>query len=233
MLCLEPIAITHQREKWNFFIFYKDLKMKYAKMLKPAAWFGLIGSVLLLGACVSAPPPEVTATKAGPPAPYIIGPGDVLKIYVRNNPDLTVTIPVRPDGRISIPLVQEVEAAGKTPKQLASDLETALGKYIRNPIVTVIVTKFVGSFSEQVRVVGQATRPQALPYRRGMTVLDVLIEVGGLTKFADGNDAKIVREVNGRKVTFPVHLEDLLEGDTKANVEMRPGDILIIPESSF
>lgn len=207
--------------------------MKHAKMLKPAAWFGLAVSALLLSACASSPPPEVTAVNPGPPAPYVIGPGDVLEIYVRNNPDLTVTVPVRPDGRISIPLVQEVEAAGKTPKELGKDLEEALSKYIRNPIVTVIVTKFVGSFSEQVRVVGQATKPQALPYRRGMTVLDVLIEVGGLTKFADGNDAKIVREVNGHKVSFPVHLEDLLEGDTKANVPMRPGDILIIPESSF
>src|SRR5699024_2605668 len=140
-----------------------------------------------------------------------IGPGDMLEIYVRNNKDLTVTVPVRPDGRISIPLVQEMQAAGKTPSQLGDDLEQALSKYIRQPIVTVIVKRAVGSFSEQVRVVGQATKPQALSYRRGMTLLDVLIEVGGLTTYADGNDAKIIRTVNGKKVTFPVYLEDLLE----------------------
>lgn len=187
---------------------------------------------VLLGACASTPPPAAMAP-IDTPATYIIGPGDVLEIYVRNNPDLTVTVPVRPDGRISIPLVQEMQAAGKTPAQLGNDLEEALATYIRQPIVTVIVTKAVGSFAEQVRVVGEATKPQALSYRRGMTLLDVLIEVGGLTPYADGNDAKIIRRIDNKKITFPVYLEDLLEGDTEDNVAMRPGDILIIPKSAF
>ncbi|HET7674207.1 MAG TPA: XrtA/PEP-CTERM system exopolysaccharide export protein [Gammaproteobacteria bacterium] len=207
--------------------------MNRATILRYFSWLTLLASTVLLGACASGPPPEAAASALGPPPPYVIGPGDTLEIYVRDNPDLTVTVPVRPDGRISIPLVQEMTAAGKTPQELGDDLEHSLSKYIRTPIVTVIVTKFVGSFSEQVRVVGQATRPQALPYRRGMTLLDVLIEVGGLTKFADGNDAKVIREVNGRKVTFSVHLQDLLDGNTADNIEMRPGDILIIPQSAF
>lgn len=203
--------------------------------IKKCKWvLGLGFSVLavLLAGC-STTQPDYLAKNLGPPPAYKIGPGDALEIYVRNNPDLTVQVPVRPDGRISIPLVQEVEAAGKTPAELGHDLEEALSKYIRQPIVTVIVTKAVGAFSEQVRVVGQATKPQALPYRRGMTLLDVLIEVGGLTQYADGNDAKVIREVKGQKISFPVYLEDLLDGDTKDNIEMRPGDILIIPKSAF
>lgn len=206
--------------------------MKRLKRFTGIMWFAAPLLAVLLGACASSPPPAEITPEKTPPA-YIIGPGDQLKIYVRNNPDLTVTVPVRPDGKISIPLVQEMVAAGKTPSQLGEDLQQALATYIRQPIVTVIVTHFVGTFAEQVRVVGQATKPQALPYRQGMTLLDVLTEVGGLTKFADGNDAKIVREYQGRKVTFPVYLEDLLEGDTEDNVAMRPGDILIIPKSLF
>lgn len=206
--------------------------MTHIKKCKWAIGPGFCILAVLLAAC-STTQPDYLAKNLGPPPAYKIGPGDSLEIYVRNNPDLTVQVPVRPDGRISIPLVQEVEAAGKTPAQLGHDLEEALSKYIRQPIVTVIVTKAVGAFSEQVRVVGQATKPQALPYRRGMTLLDVLIEVGGLTQFADGNDAKVIREVKGRKISFPVYLEDLLDGDTKDNIEMRPGDILIIPKSAF
>lgn len=205
--------------------------MKRIEPLRRSAWLIPLVAVLL-GACQSAPPPEVMAPLETPGA-YIIGPGDVLQIYVRNNKDLSVTIPVRPDGRISIPLVQEMQAAGKTPAELGGNLQEALSKYVRQPIVTVIVKQAVGSFSEQVRVVGEAAKPHALSYRRGMTLLDVLIEVGGLTPVADGNGAKLIRKVKGKKYTFPVYLDDLLSGDTEDNMAMRPGDILIIPKSVF
>jgi polysaccharide export outer membrane protein len=165
---------------------------------------------------------------------YIIGPGDSLDIYVRDNPTLTTTVPVRPDGRISIPLVQSIMAAGKTPEQLADDLQKDLSRYIRSPLVTVIVKSFVGAYSQQVRVVGQAVTPKSVPYRSGMTVLDLMIDVGGLTKFAAGNSAKIVRHLpDGKEETIPVRLASLMNGEVKYNVAMRPGDILIIPQSLF
>ncbi len=194
----------------------------------------LVAMLMLLASCSSAPTVGHAEGVSQPVAPYTIGPGDTLQIYVRDNPKLSITVPVRPDGRISIPLVQNIMAAGKTPDQLASDLEKALGKYIRSPLVTVIVKGFVGTFSQQVRVVGQAVKPKAVPYRHGMTLLDVLIEVGGLTQFANGNGAKIVRTLSdGKKVSIPVRLGDLMEGDVKYNLYVRPGDILIIPESTF
>lgn len=189
---------------------------------------------VFLGGCGSTPTVHVPTTANHHAERYIIGPGDSLYIFVRDNPNLTTTVPVRPDGRISIPLVQSIEAAGKTPDQLAGDLETALGRYIRTPMVTVIVKTFVGAYSQQVRVVGQATTPKSVPYRSGMTLLDVMIDVGGLTKFASGNNAKIVRHLpGGQEQTIPVALGDLMDGDIKDNVVMRPGDILIIPQSYF
>jgi polysaccharide export outer membrane protein len=188
----------------------------------------------LLGACASVPAPAVSATSAPSAEHYIIGPGDALEIYVRDNPTLTTTVPVRPDGRISIPLVQSIMAAGKTPDQLADDLQQELGRYIRSPLVTVIVKSFVGAYSQQVRVVGQAVTPKSVPYRNGMTVLDLMIDVGGLTKFAAGNSAKIVRHLpDGKEETIPVRLGSLMNGEVKYNVAMRPGDILIIPQSLF
>jgi polysaccharide export outer membrane protein len=200
----------------------------------PVLWLIMTAALLLLGACSTAPTVNNPGTTAQPVERYIIGPGDQLEIYVRDNPKLSTTVPVRPDGRISIPLVQSIQAAGKTPDQLASDLEKELGQYIRSPIVTVIVKSFVGTFSQQVRVVGQAAKPKALTYRSGMTLLDVMIDVGGLTKFAAGNNAKIVRHLpNGTETTIPVRLEDLMNGSIEDNVAMRPGDILIIPESLF
>jgi polysaccharide export outer membrane protein len=165
---------------------------------------------------------------------YIIGPGDALQIYVRDNPGVSTTVPVRPDGRISIPMVQSIQAAGKTPEELASDLEKDLSQYIRSPLVTVIVKSFVGTYSQQVRVVGQAAKPMALTYRSGMTLLDVMIDVGGLTKFAAGNKAKVIRHLpDGSEKTIPARLEDLMNGDIQYNMTMRPGDILIIPQSLF
>lgn len=192
------------------------------------------GALLLLGACASRGVTRNSAVNKPLIEHYIIGAGDSLEIYVRGNPDLTTTVPVRPDGRISIPLVQSIMAAGNTPKELAHHLETALGKFIRDPLVTVIVKKFVGSYRQQVRVVGQAASPKAILYRNGMTLLDVMIDVGGLTKYADGNDAKIIRRLpDGKKETIPVKLGALMNGDVKYNVKMHPGDILIIPESVF
>ena len=166
---------------------------------------------------------------------YLIGPGDRLNIFVWRNSDVSVSgIPVMPDGRISTPLVGEMQANGKTPIQLAEDIETELSKLIKNPIVTVTVANYVGGYNQQVRVVGEAATPRALPYNKGMTLLDVMIEVGGLTEFAAGNRATIVRRLNGQEQQFNVKLEDLLKGgDIRANVNVAPGDIIVIPESLF
>lgn len=190
----------------------------------------------LLAACGSQP------TVASVPAPvaaekqteYRIGPGDTLQVFVWNQPELTVTVPVRPDGMISTPLIAGVPAEGKTATQLAKDLEVALSEFVRNPTVSVMVTGFVGAYADQIRVVGQAAKPQSLPYRANMTVLDVMIAVGGLAEFAAGNRAVLVREEDGRQLRMPVRLRDLLDkGDISANVPLRPGDVLIIPESRF
>lgn len=165
---------------------------------------------------------------------YLIGPGDVLQVFVWRNPEISVTVPVRPEGKISTPLVEDMMAAGKTPTRLARDIERVLSRYIKSPVVTVIVTDFVGTFGEQIRVVGQATNPRSLAYRSNMTLLDVMIEVGGLTEYAAGNRAKIIRKVGERETKIAARLEDLLQqGDIRANVKMMPGDILIIPEAWF
>lgn len=165
---------------------------------------------------------------------YIIGPGDGLEVFVWGHDDLTTSVQVRPDGQISTPLVEDLQAAGKSPTQLARDVETALAEYVRSPTVTVIVQSFVGEYARQVRVVGQAAEPQALPYRDGMTLLDVMIEVGGLSEFASGNRAKIVRRQNGKQIEIKTRINDLLnKGDMSQNVRMLPGDILVIPESFF
>ena len=164
---------------------------------------------------------------------YIVGPGDTLNIIVWRNPELSLSVPVRPDGKVSTPLVDELIAQGKTSLEIARDIEKALSKFVRDPVVTIIVTSFVGPYSEQIRVVGQAARPQALPYKQKMTVLDVMIAVGGLTDFADGNAASITRASEGGK-RYSVRLRDLIKrGDISANVEMKPGDILIIPQGWF
>jgi polysaccharide export outer membrane protein len=182
------------------------------------------------------------ATTSFPPAPksaetqeyaYVIGPGDVLNIIVWRNPELSMSVPVRPDGKVTTPLVDELLAQGKTPIEIARDIEKLLGKFVRDPVVTVIVTGFVGPYSEQIRVVGEAAKPQALSYRQRMTLLDVMIAVGGLTDFAAGNSATILRGGPGG-TQYSVRLKDLVKrGDVSANVEMKPGDILIIPQSFF
>lgn len=165
---------------------------------------------------------------------YIIGPGDVLQVFVWGHEDLTSVVQVRPDGRISTPLVEDMRAAGKAPSELARDLEVSLSEYVRSPRATVIVQQFVGEYSRQIRVVGQAAQPQALSYRDGMTLLDVMIEVGGLAEFASGNKARIVRVVDGKEIAIKVRINDLLnKGDLSQNIRMMPGDILVIPESFF
>jgi polysaccharide export outer membrane protein len=165
---------------------------------------------------------------------YLIGPGDTVDVIVWRNPEVSMAVPVRPDGKITTPLVEDLPASGKTSTQLARDIEQALSKYIQQPVVTVVVTDFVGPYTEQIRVIGEAAKPQALPYREEMTLMDVLIEVGGITDFAAGNKARIIRNVDGKQQQFAVRLDDLIrDGDISANVPMRQGDVLVIPESFF
>jgi polysaccharide biosynthesis/export protein len=193
------------------------------------------GLAIVLSACATQPSdlPAAPASAGIGDYSYIIGPGDNLNIVVWRNPELSMSVPVRPDGKVSAPLVDEIVAQGKTSVQMAREVEQALSKYVRDPIVTVIVTNFVGPYSEQIRVVGEAARPQFLPFKQKMTLLDVMIAVGGLTDFADGNAATVLRTSDGNK-QYAVRLKDLIKrGDVSANVEMRPGDILIIPQSFF
>jgi polysaccharide export outer membrane protein len=157
----------------------------------------------------------------------------VVNVIVWRNPELSISVPVRPDGKLTTPLVDDVQALGKTPTELERDMEKALVKYIRDPVVTVIVTTFVGPANEQIRVIGEAAKPQILAYRKDMTLLDVMIAVGGLTDFADGNAASVFRVADGGKL-YSIRLKDLVKrGDISANVEMRPGDIVIVPQSWF
>jgi polysaccharide export outer membrane protein len=165
---------------------------------------------------------------------YIIAPGAVLNVFVWQHPDLSTTVPVRPDGKISTPLIEDMTAAGKTPTQLARDMEEVLAKYIRQPTVNIIMQTAAPSFQQQVRVVGQAANPQALPYSEGMTLLDVMIQVGGLGEFAAGNRGKLVRRTADGTVEINVRLDDLLNaGDMRQNVVVQPGDVIIIPEARF
>ncbi|MGB9493935.1 MAG: XrtA/PEP-CTERM system exopolysaccharide export protein [Azonexus sp.] len=182
-------------------------------------------------ACSTYPPAPVASASAD--YNYIIGPGDNLNIVVWRNPELSMNVPVRPDGKISAPLIDDLQAMGKDPSTLSRDIEKELGKFIRDPVVTVIVTSFIGPYSEQIRVVGEAAKPQTLPYKQKMTVLDVMIAVGGITDFADGNRATILRP-SENNAQYSVRLKDLVKrGDVSANVDMKPGDILIIPQSWF
>lgn len=165
---------------------------------------------------------------------YLIGPGDGLSIFVWRNPDVSTSVTVRPDGKITTPLVEDLTASGKTPAQLARDIEQSLALYIKDPKVSITVTQFKGPFNEQIRVIGEAAQPQALSYSKHMSLLDVMIAVGGLTEFADGNGAKLLRYENGQAKTYQLRISDLLEdGDVKANVAVQPGDVIIIPESLF
>jgi polysaccharide export outer membrane protein len=185
------------------------------------------------GAEAPAAVPVSPADQKVDPNQYVIGPGDTLQIFVWRNAELTATIPVRPDGKISTPLNEDMVAVGKTPSQLARDIEKVLAEYVRAPTVNVIVTQPVGTFS-QVQVIGQVTKPGSLPYRSGMKVLDAVLAVGGLTQFAAGNRAKLVRSAEGHKEELRVKLDSLVnKGDMGQNLDLKPGDVLVVPESRF
>lgn len=198
------------------------------------------GAVVLAAAsltgCSNTPtyPPAPTQTNSTYDWNYLVGPGDTVSVFVWRNPEVSGSFPVRPDGKMTMNLVEDLPASGKTPSQLARDIEKSLAKYIQEPIVTVIVGGGIGPFDQQIRVVGEATKPQALNYREKMSLIDLMIAVGGLTDFAAGNKAYLLRTHEGKQTQLGVRLEDLLKGgDIKANVEIRPGDVLVIPESLF
>lgn len=195
----------------------------------------VLPALVVLSACTASSGPALSQT-ANPPVAtdYQVGPGDRLEIFVWENPEVSTSIVVRPDGKISTPLVEDLPAVGKTPSQLARDIELALSEYIRTPIVTVIVTDFLGEFDRQIRVVGQAAQPQSLSYRENMTLLDVMIEVGGLSELAAGNRAMVIRTIDGQAQEIRVRIDDLLnKGRLQENIRMLPGDVLTIPESRF
>lgn len=203
------------------------------------AILGVLGA-MTLATGVSAFAQDAKPAKEDPALPaaaevnsdYRIGPGDTLNVFVFNHPELSMPVPVRPDGKVSMPLVEDMPASGKTSNQLARDLEVRLSEYLRAPKVSIMVTGFVGG--DQVRVIGQAAEPKSVPYRANMTLLDLMIEVGGLAEFAAGNRAKIVRVSDGQQTELRVRLKDLVQkGDMRANVTLQPGDVIIIPESRF
>lgn len=210
-------------------------------LLKPVRFASLLGAltgVLILTGCASQTAPRAELPPASGDAQYStryrIAPGDNVQIFVWRNPEVSTSVPVRPDGLLSAPLLEEVPAAGKTPAELARDLEAELATYLRDPLVTVIVDSFVGTFREQIRVVGEATSPRAMLYNDSMTLLDVMIQTGGLTDFADGNNATLVRIVDGKQEEYRLRLDDLIrDGDISANIDMRPGDVIIVPEAWF
>ncbi len=210
------------------------MKLTTNRLLRVAGWlFASLSILVALGCATTGSTPVSTATEPSP-RDYLIGPGDSVNVTVWRNPEVSMTVSVRPDGKITTPLVEDLVAGGKTPTELARDIEKALSKFIQQPVVTVIVTTFVGPYSEQIRVIGQAAKPQALAYRQGMSLMDVLIAVGGITEFAAGNRANIIRTVDGKQQQLAVRLSDLIrDGDISANMPVRPGDILVIPESYF
>ena len=204
------------------------------RLIRSRGGMPLAVGVMLLAGCSSTPPyPEAPALAASPDYLYKIGPLDNVNVTVWRNPELSMSVTVRPDGKITAPLIEDLPALGKDPTTLARDIEKVLSKYVRDPVVTVIVGGFVGPYPEQIRVVGEAAKPQAIPYRQGMTMLDLMIVVGGITDFADGNKATILRTSEGGR-QYSVRLRDLIKrGDISANVDVKPGDILLIPQSWF
>lgn len=200
-----------------------------------------LGALALTGCATGAsgpqlPPATFVSANEGPGEDYVIGPLDQLTIFVWRNPELGAKVQVRPDGRITTPLITDMPAVGKTPKQLSDDIKAALAEYIQNPLVSVIVDNFSGTYSQQVRIVGATEKPASLPYRANMTLLDAMIAVGGLSEFAAGNRARLIRHdrATGKQVEYPLRIGRLLKnGDTKANVSLQPGDVIIIPESAF
>lgn len=197
-------------------------------------WFVLV--ILCFAGCSSSLPRPDSADLASASATgeYLIGPGDTLEIFVWGQPDLSITVPVRPDGRVSTPLIDDLVAVGKTPTQLANEMQEVLSEFLRSPEVNVIVQDFVGTFGSQVRVLGQVMEPGSVPFRERMTLLDVMMEVGGLTQFAAGNRSRLVRNVDGSSEEFRVRVDDLInKGRIEENIVLQPGDIVIIPEAIF
>ncbi len=197
---------------------------------------------LALGGCAGSsagpqlPPATFVATQEGPGEDYVIGPLDELTVFVWRNPELGAQVQVRPDGRITTPLITDMPAVGKTPSMLAQDVKLQLSQYIQDPIVSVIVNKFAGTFSQQVRVVGATEKPASIPFRANMTLLDAMIAVGGLSEYAAGNRARLIRfdRDTGKQKEYALRIADLLKkGTSKANVQLMPGDVIIIPESTF
>lgn len=196
-----------------------------------ASW--ILAASMQFSAIAAAPAPIPPAPDSGVPADYRIGPGDTLKVYVFQNEELSATVPVRPDGKISTPLVEDMIAVGKSPSQLARDIEKSLAEYVKTPKVNVVVMIAASVFS-QIKVIGQVKSPQALPYRDGMTVLDAVLAVGGLGQFAAGNRSHIVRTENGKQIEIKVKLDALVNsGDMKQNLLLKPGDVLVVPETRF
>ena len=209
------------------------MKIVSCRWARSMRWLAACFGVGLLAACSTTDFPPAPAMASTQDYNYIVGPGDTINIIVWRNPELSMSVPVRPDGKFSTPLIDELVAQGKHSVEIARDVEKKLEKYVRDPVVTVIVTSFVGPYDQQIRVVGEAAKPQSLPFKQYMTLLDVMIAVGGLTDFADGNGATILRTGDGGK-QYSVRLRDLIRrGDVSANVQMKPGDILIIPQSFF
>lgn len=201
-----------------------------------ATGLALSGCAGAAGGGAQLPPASFVALQEGPGEEYVIGPLDDLTIFVWRNPELGASVQVRPDGRITTPLITDMPAVGKTPSMLAEDIKLQLSQYIQEPIVSVIVNKFSGTFSQQVRIVGATEKPASLPYRANMTLLDAMIAVGGLSEYAAGNRARLVRfdKTTGKQKEYAVRIADLLrKGDTRANVMLMPGDVIIIPESTF
>jgi polysaccharide export outer membrane protein len=202
----------------------------------------IAGTAILstLGGCASSghelPPAAMVASQEKPGEEYIIGPLDQLNIFVWRNPELSTKVQVRPDGRITTPLISDMPAVGKTPAMLADDMKIALSEYVKDPIVSVIVENFNGTFSQQIRIVGATEKPASIPFRANMTVLDAMIAVGGLNQYAAGNRARLVRydKTTGKQTQYNLRLSKLLkDGDPSANVQLEPGDVIIIPESMF
>jgi polysaccharide biosynthesis/export protein len=195
---------------------------------------GAVAQLTLLGACTNRQEAPTKVETPDVPPMYQIGAGDTLTIFVWRNAELTTTVTVRPDGRISVPLIEDLYVEGRTPSELSREIEKRLGDYVQDPLVTVTVGGFIGTYPQQVRIVGQATQPMSIPYRANMTLLDAVIQAGGLTEFADGNSTILVRMEKGAQKEYRVYLDDLLkDGDISANLPLLPGDILIIPETFF
>ena len=213
------------------------LNSRVTRMLASTAMLSLaLSGCGGVGAGQQLPPASFVALQEGPGEEYVIGPLDELTIFVWRNPELGASVQVRPDGRITTPLITDMPAVGKTPSMLSEDIKLQLSQYIQEPIVSVIVNKFAGTFSQQVRIVGATEKPASIPFRANMTLLDAMIAVGGLSEFAAGNRARLVRfdKETGKQQEYAVRLNDLIKrGEAKANVRLAPGDVIIIPESMF